>query len=86
MSIFYQPTNIEQSTAAGNGSHEPSVSAAPFTLPSIGRIIEVSWVRDDTLRFDVDCIRQDRNRIRDDNYESHIAVYPRQLTHRLIHN
>jgi hypothetical protein len=86
MSIFYQVTNSEPSTATGDAAHEPSVTCAPTTPPSIGRIIEVSWVRNDTLRFDVDCIRREHARIGDNDYETHVAGYSRHVPHRLIHN
>ena len=86
MSIFYQAINSEPATAAGDVAHEPSVTCAPTIPPSIGKIIEVSWVRIDMLRFDVDCIRQKRARIGDNDDETHVAGYSRHVPHRVIHN
>ena len=87
MSIFYQTTNSQPSTAARDGSREPSETCNPMVRPSIGGIIEVSWVRNDTLRFDVDCIRRERVRSGDEYDENYVAGrYLRHVPHQLIHN
>ena len=82
MSNLLRPPNIKQSTAAGDESLEPSVSSVPNTVPSMNRIIEACWVRDDMLRFDVDCVRQKRDRIEIGDYRRPTAVSSRRAARR----
>jgi hypothetical protein len=71
MSIFQELSNTKRSA---------------ITQPAIARIIEVSWVRDEALRLDVDCIRQKRDRVSDGVENVRFANDQRTRTHQFFPN